>query len=179
MPEREKIVYYMYLFCGERTYMSGADVEMREQFGGSVLFPPCEAREQAPLPTRPSHWSKKGFFKKKNSLYFKKDKEKTNQNPSGGPLTRAVCSSAVTVACVLQWGPLLCLPPWCVRWPLGLPFPGRDPGCRSPRLCALFYSPWQVKEDERAKLLSQPWLLGLAKQTWQSLNLLSSELHCV
>lgn len=156
----------MYLFCGERTYMSGADVEMREQFEGSVLFPPCESREQAPLPTRPFHWSKKGFFR--NSLYFKKIekiRKKTKQSTSGGLLTPAVCSSVMTVTCVLQWGPLLCLPPWCVRWRLGLPFSRRDPRCRSPRLRALFYSPWQVKEDERAKLAWKAPLSAVALGT--------------
>lgn len=63
-----------------REHTCRAGVEMREQFGG-VLSPPREPRQQAPLPTRPSHWSKKGFKKKKIAFILKKIRKKQTKTP--------------------------------------------------------------------------------------------------
>lgn len=51
---------------------------------------------------------------------------------------------------------------------LPLPFSGWDPGCHSPRLCAVFYSSWQVN-DERAEQICSPFIRS-GFQIYQSKN---------
>lgn len=87
------IVYYIYLFCRERTYLSGGSCEDEGAvWGGQFSFPPCESVNKHLYQPGYLTGSRKIFFLKKNNLYFKKDrkdKEKTKQNTSGGLLTPA------------------------------------------------------------------------------------------